>query len=336
VWRKRDPDERSASVALRDGGPAPRRRAIEWYRTHDRLHTGDAVTMAHDAVNAYTGDVTAGKDALLVCDTVEMCDALNRRIHDAKVHKDAPTVTAARGQRIAVGDLIISRRNDATMRIYQAERDVPAADPVRNGNRWRVVAVDADRNRIAARRISDRARAVFDGDYVREHITHGYAVTVHAAQGVTADTSHAVLGEKASRALLYVAMTRGRGSNRAYLYDRAGEAIDYHHGQPDGVHTMHRASSRAAAHLMRAIIAIATDNRAQTAHDLAAGTDSKQLPALVARLLIDGRTQAVQMRRDTYRSWQAQARERQAGRERDNDQHVSRNRAQSTDYGLEL
>ena len=196
VWRMRDPEERSASLALRDGGPAPRRRAIDWYRTHGRLHRGDPVTMAHDAVNAYAADINAGKDALLVCDTTEMCDALNRRIHDAKVHADAPTVTAARGQRIAVGDLIISRRNDATMRIYQAEHDVPAADPVRNGNRWRVAAVDADRNRIAARRLSDGARAVFDGDYVREHITHGYAVTVHAAQGVTADTSPRRAGRK--------------------------------------------------------------------------------------------------------------------------------------------
>jgi conjugative relaxase-like TrwC/TraI family protein len=32
VWRMRDPEERSASLALRDGGPAPRRRAVEWYR----------------------------------------------------------------------------------------------------------------------------------------------------------------------------------------------------------------------------------------------------------------------------------------------------------------
>jgi hypothetical protein len=45
------------------------------------------------------------------------------------------------------------------MRIYQAEDDVPAADPVRNGNRWRVAAVDADRNRIAARRLSDGVRS---------------------------------------------------------------------------------------------------------------------------------------------------------------------------------
>ena len=54
------------------------------------------------------------------------------------------------------------------------------------------------------------ARRLSDGDYVREHITHGYAVTVHTAQGVTADATHSVLGEKATRAALYVAMTRGR------------------------------------------------------------------------------------------------------------------------------
>ena len=29
VWRMRDPDERAASLALRDGGPAPVRRAVE-------------------------------------------------------------------------------------------------------------------------------------------------------------------------------------------------------------------------------------------------------------------------------------------------------------------
>jgi hypothetical protein len=54
-----------------------------------------------------------------------------------------------------MGDLIIRRRNDSTMRIAQAEHDVPAADQVRNGNRWQVAAVDADRNRIAAGRLSD-------------------------------------------------------------------------------------------------------------------------------------------------------------------------------------
>jgi ATP-dependent exoDNAse (exonuclease V) alpha subunit len=66
---------------------------------------------------------------------------------------------------------------------------------VRNGNRWRVYAIDRDNNRIAARRLDDGARAAFAGDYLSKHITYGYAVTVHSAQGVTADTTHTVLGE---------------------------------------------------------------------------------------------------------------------------------------------
>jgi hypothetical protein len=37
------------------------------------------------------------------------------------------------------------------------------------------------------------ARVLFEGEYLREHVTHGYALTVHSAQGVTADTTHAVL-----------------------------------------------------------------------------------------------------------------------------------------------
>jgi len=57
-------------------------------------------------------------------------------------------------------------------------------------------------------RLGDGARAAFSGDYLRQHITHGYAVTVHSAQGVTADTA-APSSANTTRAMLYVAMTRG-------------------------------------------------------------------------------------------------------------------------------
>jgi AAA domain/TrwC relaxase len=50
VWRMQDPAERAASLALRDGGPTSVRRAVEWYRTQDRLRCGDAITMAADAL----------------------------------------------------------------------------------------------------------------------------------------------------------------------------------------------------------------------------------------------------------------------------------------------
>jgi conjugative relaxase-like TrwC/TraI family protein len=336
VWRMRDPDERSASLAVRDGGPAPVRRAVHWYATHDRLRTGDPIAMAHDALVGYRADTAAGKDALLVCDTTEMADVLNRRIHDDTLDSAAPTVSAARGHRIGVGDLICSRRNDPGLEVYDAtDLTKPAADAVRNGQRWQVIAVDTDRQRIAARRLEDGAHTVFSGDYLHQHVTHGYAVTVHTAQGVTADTTHAVLGENTSRNLLYVALTRGRHTNQAYLHERHAGETDHEHAQEPGVHVLRRGTNRQAAQLVRALIAN-HDTQARTAHDVAAQTqDREQLPERV-RGLLERRTHLVYTRQIAYRHWQDENLDRQIEWERTLNQHLSRDREQGLDYGLEL
>jgi len=99
-------------------------------------------------------------------------------------------VPVARDQQVRVGDLVMSRHNDTAVdhrtrpRPTQEER----IDQVRNGNRWRVLAVDTKNGRIAAERLTDSARVLFEGDYLREHITLGYAATVHSAQGMTIGT----------------------------------------------------------------------------------------------------------------------------------------------------
>lgn len=208
-------------------------------------------------------------------------------------------MVAARCHHIALGELIISRRNDPSLGVFDAADVTKQADPVRNGNRWRIYAVDPDNNRIAARRLTDGARAAFTGDYLREHITYGYAITVHSAQGVTADTTHAVLGENTTRALLYVAMTRGRDANSAYLHERiAGEN---EHGQPDAVHIPRRGTSRDAAQLARALIAN-HDEQARTAHQIAQDAEASALPEPV-RSLLRRRSDALQQRRTTYQQW---------------------------------
>ena len=211
-----------------------------------------------------------------------------------------------------------------------------AEDPVRNGQRWHVFAVDPDHNRIAARRLEDGARTVFSGDYLREHIIHGYAVTVHSAQGVTADVTHAVLGEGASRNLLYVAMTRGRESNTAYLYERLAGEGDHEHAQPTpGVHVARRGSGREADQLVRAIIAN-HDEQTHTAHHIAAeNTDREQLPDRVQGLL-DRRANAVAIRRNHYQAWCRQASDRVLDRQLSRDQQLSRSRDQSLEHGLDL
>lgn len=70
--------------------------------------------------------------------------------------------------------------------------------------------------RPAARR--DRPAA-----YAADHVDLGYAVTTHRAQGLTVDTAHVVVFDSTTRENLYVAMTRGRDSNVAYVVNPADD-----------------------------------------------------------------------------------------------------------------
>ncbi len=347
VWRQHDPAERAASLALRDGGPAPVRRAIDWYRDHHRLACGDQVTMAADALAAHHRDLVAGKDSLLLADTVEATDALNRRVHDHTVTDrtrqglEVATVTGARNHHISAGDVIVTRSNDPTITVTAADKTrtpIQADAPVRNGQRWHVVAVDdsAEHPRIAARRHGDQAIAVFSGDYLREHVQLGHAVTVHTAQGVTADTTHAVLADTTTRNLAYVALTRGRASNHAYLYQRAvGEGDHQHHAQsePDGVHLAHRGSPTHAGRALRQIIG--NDTPAHTAHHTAAQTPAHELPERVASLLA-AHQRTVTARLNSYRRSQRRQQDRALDRALGLDQSQTRGREKDQGYDLSL
>lgn len=67
---------------------------------------------------------------------------------------------------------------------------------------------------------------VLPAGYVAADLELGYAVTSHRAQGVTTDTAHVLVDASMTRKNLYVAMTRGREANRAYV------AVD----RPDASH----------------------------------------------------------------------------------------------------
>jgi len=299
VWRMHDEGERAASLGVRDGDGDALADAVEWYRDHDRLHTGDPVAMAQDAFTAWMSEHNqdGGGDSLLIADRWEIADALNERIHAHLIAEDAETITGARRHRIGVGDVVISRRNDPTIEVDRRGNKrgelIRITDaPVRNGQRWNVIGVDVEGDRIAARRIGDNAMAVFDGEYLHTHIHHGYAVTVHAAQGATAARCHAVLSTTGRRRGAYVAMTRGRESNTVYLYDRVAGEGDHEHGaQPEpGVHAPRRGDDQDAAQALTAVLG--RDDSARTVADTAAATGRARLPEQVAALL-DTRSRAL-------------------------------------------
>lgn len=280
-----------------------------------------------------TADTTLGRDALLVCDTTEMVDALNLRIHRERIHPEAPTMTVARGQQVAVGDVIISRRNDPLLAFHHSNPNAESLPPVRNGNRWRVAGIDSKRNLLGAERLDDGARVLFNPDYFREHVSLGYAVTVHSAQGVTADTGLAVLSNTTNRNLLYVAMTRGRHANHTHIYEHSTGASEFSHEQPADTHIAQRGGSRDAATLVYGILA--NDKPATTAHDYATQTADELLPQRVRDLLSRSRA-ATTGRRDNYRSWKSKTHEHGRTRHEAKVRQIATRQQRSADYRLEL
>lgn len=204
---------------------------------------------------------------------------------------------------------------------------------MRNGNRWRVASIDTKRNLLGAERLDDGARVLFNPDYFREQVSLGYAVTAHSAQGVTADTSIAVLREDTSRNLLYVAMTRGRHANHAHIYKRSTEASEFSHEGPVGTHIVQRGESGEAANLIRRIVV--NDEPTITAHSYATHTQEEALPHRV-RSLLTQRAIAAQHRNENYQAWKTQRQERDHSMEAARDRQVYRGQHRSADHGIEL
>ncbi|MGJ6125676.1 MobF family relaxase [Mycolicibacterium sp. Y3] len=333
VWRMHDLEEWTASLALRDGDQKAVSRAVEWYRQHDRLHCGDEVTMAAEAVAAYKKDIAAGKDALLLCDTKEMADALNWRLHHETVAADAETVAGARGHRLAVGDLILTRQNDASIPLRYRESQSVEPGPIRNGQRWQVEKVHTGHQQVLARRLDDNAYTIFPTDYTRTHVTYGYALTVHSAQGVTADTTHAVIGENATRRLLYVAMTRGRQANSVHIFQRVAEGQELDHSESAGARLPARGDGLDATDLVRRVLT--NDQPDVTAHAYTAQTSQAALPAGL-RSMRAQHAEMVGRRAAGYRAWLTDYEARSIDVDRAHERSANRSRDRSSDYGVEL
>ncbi|WP_298188929.1 Ti-type conjugative transfer relaxase TraA [Novosphingobium sp.] len=131
---------------------------------------------------------------------------------------------AARGKLRASGELGI----DVTIRAERGERQFASGDRimflrnerglgVKNGTLGNVEQVTPQRMAV---RTDDGRSVVFDTkDYA--HVDHGYAATIHKAQGMTVDHSH-------------VLATPGMDSHAAYVgLSRHRDGMDLHHGRDD-------------------------------------------------------------------------------------------------------
>jgi conjugative relaxase-like TrwC/TraI family protein len=202
--------EKTASLALRHGHTD----IIDTYIDHDCITGGETEAMVDAAYTAWRTDILKGRATVLVTDSNEAVTALNTRartdlILDGTVHGDREAELHD-GSRAAIEDTVITRRNDRRLRAGRGW--------VRNGDRWTVADVREDGS-LVIRRAGKKwgGSVVLPADYVTEHLDLGYAVTSFRAQGITTDTAHVLVDASMTRENLYVALTRGRDTNRAYV-----------------------------------------------------------------------------------------------------------------------
>ena len=210
--------EKEASIDLRLG----RTKVISTYFRHERIKDGAHDEMVDAAYLAWRADLRDGRSSLLVTESTDAMIELNERARAERLHEGeteaSREVELHDGTRASVGDLIITRQNRRRIRAIRGW--------VKNGDRWRVTDVSDDGS-VVAERLGSKlgAAVVLPAEYVAQHVDLGYAITAHRAQGMTVDTAHVVVTGSTTRENLYVAMTRGRQTNVAYVaLDRPDES----------------------------------------------------------------------------------------------------------------
>jgi conjugative relaxase-like TrwC/TraI family protein len=203
--RQREPLERDALARLRQGDPEP-------YLAHaarrGRLTIHESPEAAKERL---IGDwwlearYSPTRNVMLAYHRHDV-DELNHAAHALMLRKHrlgGEAVTLGERE-YRVGEQVLCRRNDGRF-------------DLRNGIRGTVVRLDGDG---LIMRDETRTERHVPFEYAVEHLDYGYALTGHAAQGLTVDRAYVLLHDQgALREWGYVACSRACLETRVYLAD---------------------------------------------------------------------------------------------------------------------
>jgi conjugative relaxase-like TrwC/TraI family protein len=207
VRRFSKPWEREASLRLRAGDPT----VIDVYERHGRVLGGSREPTLDAALDAWKRAHDDGDSAIVLAPDHATVDQLAQRARAMRVAAGAvrPTGIIAGGQIIGVGDEVVTVSNDRRL-------VTTTGHWVRNGDRWTVTNHTPD-GAITVASTSGHGSALLPADYSADNVRLGYALTIQKAQGVTVDRSILVGDDRLTAELVYVAMTRGRHTNTAFI-----------------------------------------------------------------------------------------------------------------------
>jgi ATP-dependent exoDNAse (exonuclease V) alpha subunit len=278
--RQREQWERDALEHLRDGRAD---QALDRYAEHGRLTIADTAPELRDRLVAdWWRARGTGADTVMIALRRDDVADLNARARARVRHEDrlGPDALTIAGKPFAVGDQAVCLRNHPGL-------------GVTNGTYGTITAIDDEAVLLVDRAGREyRLTAGYLASTTQRGgpvLDHGYALTGHKAQGLTVDQAFVLGSDQLYREWGYVAMSRGRQTNRLYLVnahderDLAVAHADERKPSPLGAAT--RALARSAAQTSATDAALAASIARQTT------------TALEARLADVTRDDAVAQRR---------------------------------------
>ncbi len=220
VHRFLDPAEAEATLRLRAGHVS----ALGFYETAGRLADGSREAMIDEIYDFWSADLAAGRVSLMVSASSAEVAALSARARRDRVVAgavDADGVALHDGNQAGVGDLVVTRENQRTLSVCGGR------DFVKNGDIWAVIGRHANGD-LSARHHEHGGTVRLPAAYVAANVELAYATTVHRAQGMTVDAAHVLVDKTMTRESLYVALSRGRAANRAYVVTDEALDVDLH------------------------------------------------------------------------------------------------------------
>ncbi|MEV0137903.1 MobF family relaxase [Streptomyces globisporus] len=201
--------EKEASLKLRKGEVD----VLAEYETRGRLRAGTREEMVETSYQSWLVDHSAGKDAVLIAPTTAQADELAARaradlVRLGEVEADGIELDG-RGLTVGKGDMIQLRDNNRRLTSASGDRFATNRDVVK------VLGIAEDGSVTAA--YDDGDTVSLPSSYVQKHVDLAYAGTIHSTQGRTVGTAHSYWDGSGSREAFYVAMTRGREANTAYM-----------------------------------------------------------------------------------------------------------------------
>jgi hypothetical protein len=209
VRRQREDWQRDATRDLATGRT---RDAIHAYDAHDMVHEAQAREQARDdLIDRWDRDRQASSDSSRIilthtnAEVRELNEAARNRMREAGDLGEDVRVTVERGARnFAAGDRVMFLQNERGL-------------GVKNGTLGTIEEVSTQSMTV---RTDDGRNVSFDvKDYNR--IDHGYAATIHKAQGMTVDRTHVLATPGMDAHGSYVALSRHR------------DGMDLHYGRDD-------------------------------------------------------------------------------------------------------